>query len=126
MADNLPMFHPTKQMMQACELYAQGHGVHAIADIMHKGQDTIRRWLKMPEIQAIYRDLLRESLTPMVARAQKCISDKIDSPLEWVSLQASQMAINKYSDKVLGEDDRDIVVRIEGLPDLGTPNQPED
>ena len=51
--------------------------------------------------------------------------DQMDSESESVSQRAAKELIDLFADAVLKSDDREIVVRIEGMPPIGMPEEPK-
>lgn len=51
--------------------------------------------------------------------------DQMESESESVSQRAAKELIDLFADAVLKSDDREIVVRIEGMPPIGMPEEPK-
>ena len=52
--------------------------------------------------------------------------DQMESESESVSQRAAKELIDLFADAVLKSDDREVVVRIEGMPEIGMPDGPEE
>lgn len=50
--------------------------------------------------------------------------DQMESESESVSQRAAKELIDLFADAVLKSDDREVVVRIEGMPAIGMPEEP--
>lgn len=82
----------------------------------------ITKWSRDPKCMECYRALIREKAMFGVAKANRVLEKTMDSGNEWAAMQASNSYLSRYGDMVMGEDTRETVIRIEGMPTLGTPN----
>ena len=81
----------------------------------------ITKWSRDPKCMECYRALVRESAMFGVAKANRVLTKTMESNNEWAAMQAAQGYLARYGDAVMGEDTRETVIRIEGMPTLGTP-----
>lgn len=121
-----------KQAM-ACRLLAEGHSEEEVmAVFFHIGPDstygdkqkarkTLHKWMRDPGFQECYRAIVKEvaftSFGPAVARIRK----QVDDPNGWLANKASNDIITRFGPAVMGEESREVVVRVEGAPVLGSP-----
>lgn len=128
----------TKQQLLVAQLLTEGRQPDQIARIcfdvraadgvsvdekkVAKARALIRKWMRDPKVQDAYRELLREFITPEFAHAVRRLAALIDDPNGWLAAQAARDLINRFYDAMMGTDDREIVVRIEGGLTLGVPD----
>ena len=121
--------------MQAMRLLAQGKDEKFIRLILwgdaatdeeeaaHSFRYTkrLRAWLRDPKCQEAYRAVVREIAMPTYGKAMGVMAHQLDSPNEWVAQGAAREVLTRFGPAVLGDDDREITVRVEGLPVMGVP-----
>ena len=90
-----------------------------------KYRAQIRKWMRDPKIQNAYRELLREFMMPEFANAARKVASQVDDPNGWLANKAANDVLTRFGDAVMGKDDREIVVRVENMPALGTPDADE-
>ena len=81
----------------------------------------LRAWLRDPKCQEAYRAVVREIAMPTYGKAMGVMVRQLDSGNEWVAQGAAREVLTRFGPAVLGDDDREITVRIEGMPVLGAP-----
>ena len=134
-------FGITKQQLQVAELLAEGVKPNEIARICFdiraedgvsvdeakeaKARAKVRRWMRDPKVQEAYRALLREFIVPEFARAAAKLASQIDDPNGWLANKAANDIITRFDAAVMGAEDREITVKVEGMPKMGTPDEAE-
>ena len=119
----------TKEMIACANDAATGdYTIEDLAEKYHKSCTSIRRWLRSPGVQEVYRSVLRAAEVRIVARARRKIDKSMNSDNEYLAFQAAQYAISRYEDAVMGEDRGDVVVRLVSgeLPKIGMPQRSDD
>lgn len=131
-------FRMKKKHMLAARMLADGHSMQAIASVLWNvttpegGTDKkklasalsqLRTWRLQPEFKELYRETLREMTEPACGRAVKRITEQIDDDNPWIAQNAAREALTRFLPIVMGEDDKTITVKIEGMPELGTPEE---
>lgn len=132
-------FGLTPQQFMAVELIYDGKSATEAARIMfdcrkddnefeddptkvQRGAAKIRKWMKDPKCiecyRALVRELARECIGPSIRKLKKQIEDENG----WLSNKASNDLLNKFYATVMGEDDREVHVVVEGMPKLGEPD----
>lgn len=89
-------------------------------------REKISNWMRSPKCQECYRAIIRESAMFGVGKANNVLIKTMDSENEWAAMQAAQGYLARYGDAVMGEESNETVIRIEGMPTLGTPNTAEE
>lgn len=132
-------FKCTAKHVQAARLMAEGKTLDEIALICWDVTDgaghlderkkrnalkTLRLWKKKPEFTELYRALLREMAMPAYGKALNRITQQIDDPNPWIAQGAAREALTRFGPAIMGENENEIVIKVEGMPVLGMPGQP--
>lgn len=107
-------------------LYA-GTGIDELSESgrkvrMTKARKKLRAVLDNPNFQEMYKQILREYVMPSYGRAMLKIRDQIDDPNAWLANKAANDILTRFGTMVMGEESKEIVVKIEGLPTIGAPD----
>ncbi len=123
----------TAQAMQAAQLLADGHKLKDVITAIwgctyesdraawQRGRRQLAKWQDDPAWKAAYQKLVRDSITPMVGRALNRIDQQIDDSNPWIAQGAAREVLSRYGAHALGEEDKSVTVRVEGMPTLGVP-----
>lgn len=89
-----------------------------------KGQatKTLRKWSRLPGFADCYRSIVKEIALPSYGKAVAKITEQIDNPNPWVAQGAAREVLTRFGPVVMGSEDHEIVVRVEGAPLLGMPS----
>lgn len=90
----------------------------------NRAWQTMHRWRYRPDAKAIWDDELSAVVRRHVPGAVKRISTQVDNDNDWVSNKASNdlLALAQRLGVVRSEETA-IKVQVEGMPDLGSPEQ---
>jgi len=86
----------------------------------------VSQWCGEPEFQAYYRELVKREAIPRYSRAMSVFDRQLEDENPWVAQGAAREIVNQVKPMVLGEGAQEIVVRVEGAPELGEPDDEED
>lgn len=123
----------TAPMLQAAALLADGHDLKDIVTVLwgvtkdgdraafERGYRKLRKWQADPKWQEAYQRMLKSSVAPLVGRAVRKIGEQIDHSNPWVAQGAAREVLSRFGTAALGEDDKSVTVRVEGMPTLGVP-----
>ena len=127
----------TKQQMEVVRLLTEGKQVDDIARLcfdvraedgisedpakVKRAKDKIRKWMKDQRVQNAYRSVLREYLYPELAKGIRRIAALIDDKNGWLAKGAANDLLNQFKSIITDDDSKEIVVRIENGPEIGTP-----
>lgn len=89
---------------------------------IHAAKSRLRNLRKNEDFQEYYRTLIAEWSLRHVGRALTKLSDQIDSNQPWLANKAANDILQQSKVLTTGMDDGTVVVRVEGMPDLGTPD----
>lgn len=128
----------TRQQMQAVRLISDGLSTKEVARLVfdvrddanpainddkkiQKGMEKIRRWMRDPKVMEAYRAVLREAMMPAMGKASAKLVQQIDNGNGWLANKAANDVLTRFGPLVLGEEDKQITVKVEGMPELGAP-----
>jgi len=77
---------------------------------------------KKPEFLEYYRTILTEFQVHAFGKAMNKIVEQIDNDNQWLANKAANDVLTRASKTVIGEDENAVTVKIQGLPELGTPD----
>lgn len=132
------VFRMGKKHALAARMLADGYTIHEIASALwnvanedgsvNKGklrsaEEKLRLWRKRPEFAELYRDTLREMTEPACGKAVKKITEQVDDENPWIAQNAAREVLTRFLPMVMGEDDKTITIKVEGMPELGTPEE---
>ena len=80
---------------------------------------------KKKEPMQTHREAVLKMAGPQFRGAVDKLARQMDSENESVSQRAAKELIDLFADAVMKEDDHEIVVRIEGMPPIGMPEEPK-
>lgn len=114
------------EMLEAAGLLAEGKSAGEVAKALGRAESTIRRWMKDESIREAYREAILRTALVSYARAIRKLSDQVDAENEAVAQRAAKDLIDRFGDVIMQEQDREIVVRVVGAPEMGMPDPPEE
>jgi hypothetical protein len=95
-------------------------------DERHAAQEMMHRWRHRPDAKAIWDDEIRQVIQRCIPRAVQRISKQIDSKEGWLANKAANDVVNlAKTTSVFQGDDKALTVKIEGMPDIGSPDDDE-
>ena len=84
-------------------------------------KQRLRNLRRNEKFQEFYRSLVTEWSVHHVGRAYAKLSEQIDSNQPWLANKAANDVILHSKQMITGMDDGTIVVKVEGMPEIGTP-----
>ena len=85
-------------------------------------KQRLRNLRKDEKFQEYYRTLVQEWSMHHVGRAFNKLSEQIDSDQPWLANKAANDVLTHSKQMITGMDDGTVVVKVEGMPELGTPD----
>ena len=123
----------TAWQMQAAHMMFQGFTDEDIArEIFRTGDDKkkissgktrLRKLRKTDAFMEYYRTIITEWGVHNVGRALMRLSQQIDDPNAWLANKAANDILTQSKRMVTGDDENQITVKIEGMPELGEPEK---
>ena len=93
---------------------------------IHNADCKMSRWRSLPEYDSIWKDEVKKVLYAYSGEAMKIIGQQMrgaDQP--WLQNKAANDLLNFGKSQLYGEEERAIHVKIDGMPDLGSPDDSE-
>lgn len=89
-----------------------------------KARRELHKWMDMPGYIECYQSEVKRLYTPIYSKALAKIAEQIDSKLPWLANKAANDVLTRIG-AMMGDNDNTVHVQIEGMPELGTPDQDE-
>ena len=128
----------TKQQFLACEYAFEGKSAREIARLMfpclkegtQEYDDSkveyyarkIRKWMKDDSFKECYQALLKELAYNTVGFSLRNLQKQLTDSNGWLANKAANDLLNKLYPVVMGENQNELVVKVEGMPELGEPD----
>ena len=118
---------------EVCRLIAMGktedevlfckYGITPISTPQEKGKAKrqLHKLMNDPKFQECYRAIVKEIAWPAYGKATQKLVEQIDNGNDWLANKAANDVITRFHDALMGGEDKQIVVKVEGMPVLGTP-----
>ena len=90
-----------------------------------RGLRELRRWMRLPAFQELYRARVMSVALPMYGKALQTIQTQMDSENAWIAQGAAREVLTRFGDVVMGADSKEVTIRVEGMPTIGTPDAGE-
>ena len=91
-----------------------------------RAEQYMFRWRHRPDAEAIWQDELKATVRRRVPGAVCRINRQVDSDTEWLANKAANdLIILAGKIGVIKNEETAINVQVSGMPDLGSPDQPE-
>ena len=90
--------------------------------LLKNAKARLRNLRKNEHFQEYYRSLITEWSVHNVGRALNKLSEQIDATQPWLANKAANDVITQSKLFIAGADDNTVVVKVEGMPELGTPD----
>lgn len=87
---------------------------------MRNAKDRLRRLRHNEMFQEYYRSIITEWSVHHVGKALTTIAKQMDDPNPWMANKAANDVLTQ-SKAFTGNDDNHVVVKVEGMPELGVP-----
>ena len=92
----------------------------------HSMECKLSRWRKHPKYTEVWMDEVRQHDFGDYVKARKTLRKSMDDDDKWLAMQSAVNVMNTAGKRIFGNEDNTVTVRIEsGMPDLGSPDQPE-
>ena len=130
-------FGITRQQLLAVQLMAEGKSLDDIAICcfdcrtedgsttdeakLRKAKARLVQWRRSEKVQAAYKAILLEGMMPAIALAAGKLVEQISDPQGWLSNKAANDVLTRFMPQLFHEDSNVVTVRVEGMPQLGVP-----
>jgi len=90
---------------------------------MRNGTARLRNLRHNEKFQEYYRSIITEWSVHNVGRALTKISQQIDDPNPWMANKAANDVLTQSKQMITGLDDNTVLIKFEGMPELGAPGE---
>ena len=91
---------------------------------IHAVDSKMSRWRKLPEFEPIWKDEVRRILYGCTSEAIQTIREQMrGKDLPWLQNKAANDLLNYGKSQIYGDEEKAVHVRIEGMPDIGSPEE---
>lgn len=91
----------------------------------HSLECKFSRWRKHPRYDEIWKDQVDRSCYRLMSKSKRRIERQIDSQEEWLANKAANDLMAFSKSRLYGDEENTVSIHIEGMPNLGTPDQDE-
>jgi len=88
---------------------------------LHNADNKMSRWRKHPDFEAVWKDEVRSILYGCTSEAIQTIRRQMREKDDWLQNKAANDLLNYGKAQIYGDEERTVHVQIEGLPDIGSP-----
>ena len=92
---------------------------------IHAADNKMSRWRKHPDFEATWKDEVKQILYGCTAEAVQVIKGQLRSDQGWLQNKAANDLLNYGKGQIYGDEERTVHVQIDGLPDIGSPDDSE-
>lgn len=108
---------PTPDIIQAV------FGVATDAPEYHACECKLSRWRKLPQYEKIWKDEVRKLDFADYTAARRILRKSMNNDNDgWLAMQSAVNVMSSSSKRIYQDEDSAVTVRIEGMPDIGTPD----
>ena len=90
--------------------------------IVNNADAKMSRWRKLPEFESIWKDEVKSILLGCTSEAIQVIKGQLREDLPWLRNKAANDLLNYGKSQIYGDEERAVHVKIEGMPDIGSPD----
>ena len=95
----------------------------APANIIHNADSKMSRWRQYPFYESTWKDEVKRVLYASTGEAVKVIKKQLrNENLPWLQNKAANDLLNYGKSQIYGDEERTVHVQIDGLPDIGSPD----
>jgi len=91
-------------------------------DELGKYDMKMSRWRKLPEFESIWKDEVKTILLGCTSEAIQTIRKQMREKDDWLQNKAANDLLNYGKAQIYGEEEKAVHVKIEGMPEIGSPD----
>jgi len=91
-------------------------------NVTNAADQKMTRWRKRPEFDAIWKDEVKNILYGCTAEAIQVIKGQLRDDIPWLKNKAANDLLNYGKQQIYGDEEKAVHVKIEGMPDIGSPD----
>ena len=97
-------------------------GIEYNADGYHAAECKLSRWADHPKYEEVWKDEVRKQDFGDYTKARRTLRRSMDDSDKWLAMQSAVNVLNNSGKRIFGDDDKTVHVQIEGMPDIGSPD----
>ena len=110
--------------MEYPEIIKELFGLQKGDEGYHSYECRLSRWSKHPKYEEVWKDEVRKQDYGDYALARVTLRRSMkDQSDKWLAMQSAVNVMNNSGKRIFGAEENAVTVRIEGRPDLGSPDQ---
>ena len=91
----------------------------------HNLECKLTRWRKHPKYTETWMDEVKKHDFKDYVKARGTLRRSMDDSDKWLAMQSAVNVMNTTGKRIFGNEENMVTVKIEGLPDIGTPDTDE-
>ena len=91
-------------------------------NVINAADQKMFRWRKRPEFDAIWKDEVKNILYGCTAEAIQVIKGQLRDDIPWLKNKAANDLLNYGKQQIYGDEEKAIHVKVEGMPEIGSPD----
>lgn len=89
----------------------------------HALECRLSRWRKHPKYTDIWMDEVRKNDFGDYVKARATLRKSMDADDQWLAMQSAVNVMATAGKRIYGQEDNTIHVQVEGLPEIGSPDE---
>ncbi len=107
------------------EIVNEVYGKSMTAGEYQKKLQKVKTTMRKPEFNEAFHELIREQANEDVVKCLMRLREQRDNEEGWLANKATNDLLNRMWSVVMGNTDNAVTIKIEGMPQLGTPDSEE-
>jgi len=107
------------------EIIKEMWGLSKGDDGYHAKECILTRWRQHPKYVEVWKDEVRKNDFGDYVKARKTLRKSMDDSDKWLAMQSAVNVMNTASKRIYSDEDNTVHVKLEGMVDLGSPDQDE-
>ena len=91
----------------------------------HAMESRLTRWRRHPKYEEVWKDEIRRQAFPIMSKAVRKLKQQVNSDTDWLANKAANDIVAFAGKRIFGNEDNTVNVQVTGMPDIGSPEQPE-
>lgn len=112
---------PRDVPLMVARLLAEGLTHQRIADEIGVSRQRVQKLAHSPRVMEAYRGELADIVIPLYSQSIAALGEQLHDGSPWVRQNAAREILARFDEVVTGRSSQEIVIRLEGMPQLGIP-----
>ena len=112
--------------MNGTEIIKEMWGITPDDEHFHAYECRLYRWRQHPKYEEVWKDEVRKQDYGDYTEARKTLRRTMRNEKDqWLAMQSAVNILNNSSKRIFGNEENNVTVNIQGMPDIGSPDQGE-